>query len=351
MKRSFAAILSLILTLLCLIPAAGLSAPAKEAAVREIPALLQAAPYMEGSVIAGFRNMTEADLSGAFDPSSGLRAEALMEVSPESLGLAGEEGTVLLAEVSSGTLTTEALLYLLAEDPRVACAKPNYLAEPGDDGDGNEGERDEEPAQPLTPHDQIPLLSQFQWYLSDQSNLRDVPLDGQEPHSSVNAVPSISDLDGSAPNMTGAPVYVAVIDEFADWRNPDLQPVMIRFTDAEQAALGCGEWGYNATDYKGGGQSPDNGEACADMAGVKVALRVAAKKENFDYDVFFRSYAHIWLTKYTLQRVYSRFKDEHPMPYLRINATLQQFDEFLDFYGITEGDGMYLAPEDRVSVW
>ena len=25
--------------------------------------------------------------------------------------------------------------------------------------------------------------------------------------------------------------------------------------------------------------------------------------------------------------------------------------EFLDFYGITEGDDMYLAPEDRVAIW
>ncbi|MBR2995905.1 MAG: hypothetical protein IKF45_04275 [Lachnospiraceae bacterium] len=48
---------------------------------------------------------------------------------------------------------------------------------------------------------------------------------------------------------------------------------------------------------------------------------------------------------------YIRINDTHPMGYLRINATLQQYDEFLDFYGITEGDGMYLAPEDRVAIW
>jgi len=93
------------------------------------------------------------------------------------------------------------------------------------------------------------------------------------------------------------------------------------------------------------------GEACADMAGMKVALRLAAEKKSFDYDLFFRTYAHIWLTKDTLQRVYARINNNHPMMYLRINATLQQFDEFLDFYGITEGDGMYLAPENRVSIW
>ena len=87
------------------------------------------------------------------------------------------------------------------------------------------------------------------------------------------------------------------------------------------------------------------------MAGVKVMLQLAAEKEDFDYDAFFRSYADLWLTKDTLQRAYRRINDVHPMMYLRINATLQQFDEFLDCYDIREGDGMYLAPEDRVNIW
>ena len=46
-----------------------------------------------------------------------------------------------------------------------------------------------------------------------------------------------------------------------------------------------------------------------------------------------------------------QINDVHPMGYLRVNCTLQQFDKFLDFYGIKEGDGMYLAPEDRVLIW
>ena len=29
------------------------------------------------------------------------------------------------------------------------------------------------------------------------------------------------------------------------------------------------------------------------MAGVKVALRVASERENFDYDAFFRAYADL----------------------------------------------------------
>ena len=51
------------------------------------------------------------------------------------------------------------------------------------------------------------------------------------------------------------------------------------------------------------------------------------------------------------QQAYNQINDPHPMGYLRVNGTLQQFDEFLNFYGITEGDGMYLAPEDRVAIW
>jgi len=43
--------------------------------------------------------------------------------------------------------------------------------------------------------------------------------------------------------------------------------------------------------------------------------------------------------------------DQHPLSYLRINIVLQHFDEFLSLYDIHEGDGMYLAPEDRVDIW
>lgn len=93
------------------------------------------------------------------------------------------------------------------------------------------------------------------------------------------------------------------------------------------------------------------GEACADMAGIKCMLLIAKTKENFDYDTFFKAYADIWATKDTLPRAYQRINDVHPMPYLRVNATLQQYDDFLEFYGIKEGDNMYLAPEDRVNIW
>ena len=93
-------------------------------------------------------------------------------------------------------------------------------------------------------------------------------------------------------------------------------------------------------------------EAIADMGGMKCLLAIAAQRENFDYDAFFRQYATVWrvqaLPAYLVTLV---ARDTHPMRYLRVNATLAQFDDFVDFYGIQPGDGMYVAPEDRVAVW
>ena len=37
-------------------------------------------------------------------------------------------------------------------------------------------------------------------------------------------------------------------------------------------------------------------------------------------------------------------------PFMPINATLAQLEAFVDFYGIKEGDGMYIAQKDK-EVW
>lgn len=93
-------------------------------------------------------------------------------------------------------------------------------------------------------------------------------------------------------------------------------------------------------------------EAIADMAGMKCMLLIAQEKEAFDYDTFFRTYAEVW--KCVITREYSEYniyQDPHPAEYLRINVTLMQMPEFYETYGIKEGDGMYMAEEDRISVW
>ena len=93
-------------------------------------------------------------------------------------------------------------------------------------------------------------------------------------------------------------------------------------------------------------------ETIADMAGIKCMLGLAAKKEDFDYDRFFRAYANVWKKAETKEKVDARvLTDVHALAYLRVNAVLQQFEEFYETYEIKEGDGMYLAPEDSVAVW
>ena len=93
-------------------------------------------------------------------------------------------------------------------------------------------------------------------------------------------------------------------------------------------------------------------EAIADMGGMKCVLGIAARQEGFDYDAFFRQFASVWRCQ--MVRAFAITKtarDTHPMNYLRVNCTLAQFDDFVSFYGLQPGDGMYIAPEDRVAVW
>lgn len=93
-------------------------------------------------------------------------------------------------------------------------------------------------------------------------------------------------------------------------------------------------------------------EAIADMAGIKCMLMLAKRVPNFDYDKFFRANARLWARVDTLQVSEAMvLTDTHPIDYLRANVTLQQYDEFIETYDIKKGDGMYIAPENRIAVW
>ena len=95
-----------------------------------------------------------------------------------------------------------------------------------------------------------------------------------------------------------------------------------------------------------------NGEATADMGGIKVALQLAKKIDNFDYDKFFRAAARTWCRQpYSSSSANSMLSNEHPFPYIRVNMTLAQFDEFVETYDIGPGDGMYIPENQRVKIW
>ena len=93
-------------------------------------------------------------------------------------------------------------------------------------------------------------------------------------------------------------------------------------------------------------------ESIADMAGIKAMLGIAEGREGFDYDKFFRAYARIWKLIQTRERNDAVLRtDVHALPYLRVNAVLQQYGKFHEHYKLKKGDGMYLAPDERVAVW
>ena len=93
------------------------------------------------------------------------------------------------------------------------------------------------------------------------------------------------------------------------------------------------------------------GEAAADIGGMAIGLKIAEKYKEFDYDRYFRSYAELWRMQSTISTERYDVSDEHPLRCLRVNTVVQQFDEFLETYGVREGDLMYLAPEDRIDLW
>ncbi|MCR5226368.1 MAG: M13 family metallopeptidase [Eubacterium sp.] len=93
-------------------------------------------------------------------------------------------------------------------------------------------------------------------------------------------------------------------------------------------------------------------EATADMGGIRATLHLAEKESDFNYDLYFRTYATIWRINVDIDSEKDSIaSDEHPLAFYRVNIGLQQFDEFYETYGITEGDGMYLAPKSRIKVW
>ena len=95
-----------------------------------------------------------------------------------------------------------------------------------------------------------------------------------------------------------------------------------------------------------------NTEATADMGGMHIMLEIAKTIDGFDYDLFFRSYAKLWLSRaYSDAYIERMLTNEHPFAYLRVNVTIAQFEEFFETYDIGPGDRMYIPPEQRVAIW
>lgn len=93
-------------------------------------------------------------------------------------------------------------------------------------------------------------------------------------------------------------------------------------------------------------------ENVADLGGMAASLQVVSQMSNPDYKAYFESNAEMWKSTTTKEfaAVLSK-SDVHSANKIRVNRTIVNFQQFYDTYGIKVGDGMYVAPEDRVSFW
>ena len=92
------------------------------------------------------------------------------------------------------------------------------------------------------------------------------------------------------------------------------------------------------------------GENYADLGGMECIVSLTKTKE--DRERLFTNYAKIWICKKTSDELWTQLEtDEHSPEILRVNSILSTIDEFYETYDIKEGDGMYIAPEERISRW
>ncbi|MBQ4270826.1 MAG: M13 family metallopeptidase [Clostridiales bacterium] len=92
------------------------------------------------------------------------------------------------------------------------------------------------------------------------------------------------------------------------------------------------------------------GENYADLGGMECISSLCTTDEELT--LLFENYARIWCEKKTDESVISQIAfDEHSPEVIRVNAILSTLDAFYELYDVTEGDGMYIAPEDRISRW
>ena len=104
------------------------------------------------------------------------------------------------------------------------------------------------------------------------------------------------------------------------------------------------------------------GENIADQGGLRVAY-TAFKNAVKDMDLqpidgftpeqrFYLAYANLWAGNIRDEEILRRTRiDPHSLGKWRVDAALKNIQTFYDAFGITEGQPMYMAPEERVVIW
>lgn len=93
-------------------------------------------------------------------------------------------------------------------------------------------------------------------------------------------------------------------------------------------------------------------ENIADAGGLAAALATAKKNPDVDLTAFFTNWSRIWRMKArTEYKQLLLSTDVHAPNYLRANIQPQNLADWYDTFNVQPGDGMYLAPEKRITIW
>lgn len=104
------------------------------------------------------------------------------------------------------------------------------------------------------------------------------------------------------------------------------------------------------------------GENIADHGGLQVsyqAFKNATKEAPLDTvdgfspeQRFFLAYANVWAGNIRPEEILVRTKgDPHSLGRWRVNGALPHINAWYEAFGVTEDSPMYVAPENRVSIW
>lgn len=93
-------------------------------------------------------------------------------------------------------------------------------------------------------------------------------------------------------------------------------------------------------------------ENIADVGGMRCAIEAAKLEPDYDPKQFFIQWAKSW--RYKATQEYNQdllATDVHAPQPMRANVMSQDLDEFYEAFDVKPGDGMWLDPKDRITIW
>ena len=93
-------------------------------------------------------------------------------------------------------------------------------------------------------------------------------------------------------------------------------------------------------------------ENIADNGGLGVALEIMHTLDEPDFRAFFINWARVWCMKAKEEYILLLLNnDVHSPGELRANMAPRNFSEWYEAFDVQPTDGMYIAPEKRISIW